>query len=188
MARPATAVVIMGMLLAPRSSARVTGAMPCHPRGTALLAVRVTGTMPVPPVVASVHRCAARWALDVCGEASGASVTILTREPSRIGKRASRLDMQIAPLRNVARDLHGRARGKGRRLGTRSAGAGSATIGLVSRSRLAGQGILARIEQAQIDHGRGQPGALHPGVVAAGTCCRRRNSAHRREHQPCHGG
>jgi hypothetical protein len=184
---PARAVVIMGKLLAPLRCARVTGTAPCHPRGTALPAVRVTGAMPAPPIVASARRCAARRALDGRGEPSGASVTTLTREPSRTGKGASRLDMQIAPLRNVTGDLDSRARRKTRRLGTRSAGAGAATIRLLRRPWLAGQGIVARIEQAQIDQGRGQAGALHPGVVAAGTGCRRRNSAHSREHKPCHG-
>jgi len=165
----AEAVVIMGKMPAPRPRARFTG------------------RMPVPPIVASVRRYAARRALDGHGEASGARAAALRRESSRTGKGASRLDIQIAPLRNVAGDLHGRARGKAGHLGTSSAGAGAGTIRRLRRPRLAGREMMARIEQAQIDQGRGEAGTLHPGVVAAGTGCRWRNSTHSREHKPCHG-
>jgi len=153
-----------------------------------------TDEAPVPPrlvrrtCLGSVSRCGARRAFNGCKRKSRVMPVGFGGDSLTSGEQGRRLSRQVTPQLAVAGNRRRRARGQPRCLGTGTAGAGARIILPLRGFRLGDRPAIARIEQTQIDQGRGAASAFHPGMIAAATSLRGQDHAQNRRHEPCHGG
>jgi hypothetical protein len=149
---------------------------------------------PVPPRLArcteceSASRCDSRGAFDVGERPSRMPAVGVGRDSLALWEPCRQVSRQVAPELTLAGTWDRRARGQLGCPGTRTARAGARTILRHARFRFGDRATIARIEQPQIDEGRGKAGGFHPGVIAAGSSLRRQERAQDRDRKPRHGG